>query len=112
MDCLDLRAEVAVVMVGEVVPWLEEVVVDRPNILLNRKKMSSTGSMFMARGEECLEGLVGVGGGEFKGGEVDLGVVNNLLGDIPKDVIGESGGEVIEVVGGLIWLLVGGDRFY
>nr|GEY17915.1 hypothetical protein [Tanacetum cinerariifolium] len=32
------------------------------------EKMSSTGSKFMVRDEECLEGCVGARGGEFNGG--------------------------------------------
>ncbi|GKC73224.1 hypothetical protein Tco_1119107, partial [Tanacetum coccineum] len=43
---------------------------------------------------------IGAGGGKVKGGEVDLGVVNSLLGEIPKDVMRESGGETLRVDGG------------
>ncbi|GKB18024.1 hypothetical protein Tco_0851947 [Tanacetum coccineum] len=57
-------------------------------------KKSLMGSKFMANGEECLDGWVGVGGGEVKGGGVDFGVSRTLLGEIPGEIIGESGGEV------------------
>ncbi|GKF99508.1 hypothetical protein Tco_0301199, partial [Tanacetum coccineum] len=43
------------------------------------------------------------GGGEVKGGGVDLGVINSLLGEILGDVMGERGGETIWVEGGAIW---------
>ncbi|GJX32643.1 hypothetical protein Tco_0242498 [Tanacetum coccineum] len=67
------------------------------------EKISSTGSKFMANGEDCLDGCDGAGGGEVKGGRVDLGVVNSLLGEIPEDVMGESGGDTIRVNGGAIY---------
>ncbi|GJW87727.1 hypothetical protein Tco_0163067 [Tanacetum coccineum] len=37
------------------------------------------GGGLMARGDVSLDGWVGVGGGEVKGGGVDLGVVNKSL---------------------------------
>nr|GEV48908.1 hypothetical protein [Tanacetum cinerariifolium] len=43
------------------------------------------------------------GGGEVKGSGVDLGVVNSLLGEIPGVVMGERGGDTIEVDGGVVW---------
>nr|GFA30647.1 hypothetical protein [Tanacetum cinerariifolium] len=43
------------------------------------------------------------GGGEVKGGRVDLGVVNSLLGEIPRDVMREKGGDTIRVDGGAVW---------
>nr|GEZ77907.1 hypothetical protein [Tanacetum cinerariifolium] len=55
------------------------------------------GSKFMASGEECLDGWVGVGGGEVKGGCVVFGVSMILLGVIPRDIMGESGGEAFIV---------------
>ncbi|GKG33895.1 hypothetical protein Tco_0434054 [Tanacetum coccineum] len=55
--------------------------------------MSSTGSMFMVNGEDCLEGWVGAGGGEVKGGGVVLGVVKSSLGEKPGGAIGVVGGE-------------------
>nr|GEZ19137.1 reverse transcriptase domain-containing protein [Tanacetum cinerariifolium] len=61
------------------------------------KKISSTGSKFMANGEDYLDGCDG------EGGEVNLGVVNSLLGKIPEDVIGERGGDTIGVDGGAVW---------
>nr|GEW75809.1 hypothetical protein [Tanacetum cinerariifolium] len=69
---------------------------------------SLMGSMLMAKGEECLDGWVGAGGGEVKGGGVDFGVI--LLGEIPRESTGESGGEEFEVEGGAVWWSVGGDR--
>nr|GEU80839.1 leucine-rich repeat protein [Tanacetum cinerariifolium] len=52
---------------------------------------SSVGSKFMASGEECLDGWVGAGEGEVKGGGVVFGVSRILLDVIPGDIIGESG---------------------
>ncbi|GKB88087.1 hypothetical protein Tco_0960359, partial [Tanacetum coccineum] len=51
------------------------------------KKISSTGSKLMVRGEECLEGCVGAGRDDF-------GVSKSLFSDIPEVVIGESGREL------------------
>ncbi|GJS13422.1 hypothetical protein Tco_0407894 [Tanacetum coccineum] len=67
------------------------------------ENMSSTGSKFMVRCEECLEGCVGADGGEVKGGRDDFRVIKSLLGEIPGVVIGESGGETFGVDGGAIW---------
>nr|GEZ27494.1 hypothetical protein [Tanacetum cinerariifolium] len=44
----------------------------------------------MASGEECLDGWVGAGGGEVKGGGVVFRVSRTLLGEIPRDIMGES----------------------
>ncbi|GJS55002.1 hypothetical protein Tco_0628364 [Tanacetum coccineum] len=43
---------------------------------------------------------VGAGGGEVKGGGVDFGVSRTLLGEIPGDIMGESGSETFGVDGG------------
>nr|GEY97519.1 hypothetical protein [Tanacetum cinerariifolium]GFA74992.1 hypothetical protein [Tanacetum cinerariifolium] len=59
---------------------------------------SSMGSMSIAKGEECLDGWVGAGRGEVKGGGVDLGVTNSLLGETPE----ESGAEEFRVDGGTV----------
>ncbi|GKG27587.1 hypothetical protein Tco_0405914, partial [Tanacetum coccineum] len=67
------------------------------------EKISSTGSRFMANGEDCLYVCDGAGGGEVKGGRVDLGVVNSLLGEIFGDVVGERGRDIIRVDGGAVW---------
>ncbi|GKB48265.1 hypothetical protein Tco_0899018 [Tanacetum coccineum] len=67
------------------------------------EKMSSTGSKFMVRGEECLEGYVGAGGGEVSGGGDDFGVSKSFLGEIPGVAIGESGGATFRVDGGALW---------
>ncbi|GKB79299.1 hypothetical protein Tco_0946194 [Tanacetum coccineum] len=61
---------------------------------------SSVGSKFMASGEECLDGWVRAGGGEVKRGGVVFGVSRILLGEIPKNIMGESGGEAFGVDGG------------
>nr|GEV70370.1 hypothetical protein [Tanacetum cinerariifolium] len=56
------------------------------------EKISSTGSNLMVKGDECLEGCVGAGGGEVRGGGDDFGVRKSLLGEILGVVIGEGGG--------------------
>ncbi|GKG45627.1 hypothetical protein Tco_0498073, partial [Tanacetum coccineum] len=43
-------------------------------------------------------GCDGVGGGEFNGGGVVLGVFNSLLSEIPDEVMGERGGDTIGVM--------------
>ncbi|GJT71463.1 hypothetical protein Tco_1030749 [Tanacetum coccineum] len=43
--------------------------------------------------EDCLEGWVGAGGGEVKGGGVVLGVVKSLLSEKPGGATGFVGGE-------------------
>ncbi|GJW54993.1 hypothetical protein Tco_0099078 [Tanacetum coccineum] len=57
--------------------------------------------------EKEVEGLLGVkeslrraGGGEVKGGGVDFGASRTLLGEIPRDIMGESDGEAFGVDGG------------
>ncbi|GJS19354.1 hypothetical protein Tco_0447986 [Tanacetum coccineum] len=57
------------------------------------KKISSMGSKFMIKGEECLEGCVCASGKEVKGGGDDFRVSKSLLGEIPGVVIGKSSGE-------------------
>nr|GEU33268.1 hypothetical protein [Tanacetum cinerariifolium] len=59
---------------------------------------SSMGSMFIAKGEECLDGSAGASGGEVKGGGVDFGVTKSLLGEIPR----KSGGQGFRVDGGAV----------
>nr|GEU31137.1 hypothetical protein [Tanacetum cinerariifolium] len=44
------------------------------------------------RGEECLEGCVGVGRGEVNGGGDNFGVSKKILGEIPGVAIEESAG--------------------
>ncbi|GKD27758.1 hypothetical protein Tco_1233972, partial [Tanacetum coccineum] len=58
--------------------------------------------VFTASGEECLDGWVGADGGEVKGGGVDFEVSKILLGEIPGEIIRESGGEVFWVDGGAV----------
>ncbi|GJZ20583.1 hypothetical protein Tco_0557173 [Tanacetum coccineum] len=67
------------------------------------EKMSSTGSKFMVRGEECLESCVGAGRVEVNRGGDDFGVSKSLLGEILGVVIGESGGETFRDDGGAVW---------
>ncbi|GJU27264.1 hypothetical protein Tco_1165885 [Tanacetum coccineum] len=63
---------------------------------------SSMGSMLMAKGEQCLDGWVRASGGEVKGGGVDFRVTKSLLGEIPRENTGESGGEEFGVDGGAV----------
>ncbi|GJT66073.1 hypothetical protein Tco_1017553 [Tanacetum coccineum] len=72
-------------MVGSKDPWFRGV-----------ENKSSVGYKFMASGEECLDGWVRAGRGEVKGGGVVFRVSRILLGVIPGDIIGESGGESID----------------
>ncbi|GKD79559.1 hypothetical protein Tco_1342180 [Tanacetum coccineum] len=58
------------------------------------------GSKLMASGEECLDGWVGAGGGEVKGGGVVFGVSRIEFGMVPEDNMGESGGEAFRLDGG------------
>nr|GEW10348.1 hypothetical protein [Tanacetum cinerariifolium] len=67
------------------------------------EKISSTGSKIMANKEHCLDGCDGAGGGEIKGGRVNIGVVNSLLGEILGDVIGETSRDIIRVDEGAVW---------
>ncbi|GKB93304.1 hypothetical protein Tco_0979441 [Tanacetum coccineum] len=90
------KLETMVAMVGEEVPYSEEGEVG------GVENKSSIGLMLMAKGEECLDGWVGPGGGEVKGGGVDFGVTKRLLGDIPGENTGESGGEEFRVDGGAV----------
>ncbi|GJR92581.1 hypothetical protein Tco_0264755 [Tanacetum coccineum] len=66
------------------------------------EKISSTGSKFMVRGEECLEGCVGAGGGEVNRGGDYFRVSKSLLGEIPGVAIGKISGETFGVDGGAI----------
>ncbi|GJT02277.1 retrovirus-related pol polyprotein from transposon TNT 1-94 [Tanacetum coccineum] len=111
-EVMVVRVEVVAAMVEEVVPWLKEVEVDFPSVRLIQtkvkvggvEKMSSTGSKFIVKGEECLDGCVGADGGEVNRGGDDFGVSKSLLGEIPSVVIGESGGETIRDDGGVVCL--------
>ncbi|GJY12178.1 hypothetical protein Tco_0381487 [Tanacetum coccineum] len=60
------------------------------------EKISSTGSRFMVRGDECLEGCVGADRDNF-------GMSKSLVGEILGVVIGESGGEIFRDDAGAIW---------
>ncbi|GJW44714.1 hypothetical protein Tco_0073513 [Tanacetum coccineum] len=55
------------------------------------------GGRSSTNGEECLDGWVGAGGGEVKGGGVDFGVSSTLLGEIPGVIMGDSGDEAFGV---------------
>nr|GEY92534.1 hypothetical protein [Tanacetum cinerariifolium] len=52
------------------------------------KNKSSMGPMLIAKGEECLDGWVGAGGGEVKGGGVDFEVTKIFLGDHKEGISG------------------------
>ncbi|GKE65437.1 hypothetical protein Tco_1519598, partial [Tanacetum coccineum] len=67
------------------------------------EKISSTGSKFMVRCEECLEGCVGASIGEVNRGGDDFGVSKSLLGEIPEVEIGDSGGETFGDDEGAVW---------
>ncbi|GKE74812.1 hypothetical protein Tco_1536853 [Tanacetum coccineum] len=64
------------------------------------EKISSTGSKFMANGEDCLDGCDGASGGEVKGGGVDFGVLKGSPGEILGETMGERGGDMIGLGGG------------
>nr|GEW74337.1 hypothetical protein [Tanacetum cinerariifolium] len=76
--------EILVAMVEEEVPYLEEVE--------GVENKSLMGSMLIAKDKECLDGWVRVGGGEVKGGGVDLGVTKSFLGETPRETGGEEVG--------------------
>ncbi|GKB40385.1 reverse transcriptase domain-containing protein [Tanacetum coccineum] len=61
------------------------------------------GGLVVLGGEECLEGYVGVGGGEVSGGGDDFEVSKSLHGEIFRVVIGEGGGETFGDDGGPVW---------
>ncbi|GKE11129.1 hypothetical protein Tco_1414680 [Tanacetum coccineum] len=84
------KLEIMVAMVEEEDPYLEEEEVG------GVENKSSMGSMLIAKGEECLDGWVGAGGGEVKGCGVDFGVTKSLL----CEILGESGGEEFVIVDG------------
>ncbi|GJZ28620.1 hypothetical protein Tco_0573267 [Tanacetum coccineum] len=71
-------------MVGEEVPWPKEAVVDWSSVQLIRTTVEEEEDWWFL---------------EVNRGGVDLGVVNSLLGEIPRDVTGESGGETFGVDG-------------
>nr|GEX67866.1 hypothetical protein [Tanacetum cinerariifolium] len=62
------------------------------------EKMSSTGSKFMVRGEECLEGCVCAGRGEVNRSGDDFEVIKSLIGEIAEVAIKESGGRHLELM--------------
>nr|GEV00026.1 DNA-directed DNA polymerase [Tanacetum cinerariifolium] len=62
------------------------------------EKISSMGFKLMVRGDECLEGYVGVDRGEVSRGGDDFRVSKSLLGDIPEVVISKGGGEHLEMM--------------
>ncbi|GJS69008.1 hypothetical protein Tco_0701849 [Tanacetum coccineum] len=90
------KAKVVVEMVGEEVPWPEEAVVDWPSVQLIRTTVKDEEDWWFL--EVDLQGSQR-SGEEVNRGGVDLGVVNSLLGEIPRDVTGESGGETFGVDG-------------
>ncbi|GJV14759.1 hypothetical protein Tco_1360082 [Tanacetum coccineum] len=97
------KVEVGLIILEEDEKKLEIVVAMRVEESLGEvrgvENKSSMGSMLMAKGEECLDGWVGAGRGEVKGGGVNFGVTKSLLGEIPMENTGESGGEELGVDG-------------
>ncbi|GJU98721.1 reverse transcriptase domain-containing protein [Tanacetum coccineum] len=80
----------------------------RGGYMARRGGRSSRGgikNVFVASGEEYLEGCIGAGGDEVNGGGDDFGVSKSLLGEIPSVVIDESGGETFGDDRGAIWKL-------
>ncbi|GKB10448.1 hypothetical protein Tco_0844371 [Tanacetum coccineum] len=99
-DCLVLLAKVAGSLKEDLGEMLEVEVAMVEEEVGGVENKSLVGSKFMASGEECLDGWVGAGGGEVKGDGVVFGVSKILLGEIPEDIMGESGGEAFGVDGG------------
>ncbi|GJX45421.1 hypothetical protein Tco_0262097 [Tanacetum coccineum] len=60
------------------------------------------GGGFVVLGGRSVWMGVRAGGGEVKCGGVDFGVSRILLGEIPGEIIGESGGEVFGVDRGAV----------
>ncbi|GKB11862.1 hypothetical protein Tco_0845785, partial [Tanacetum coccineum] len=52
----------------------------------------------------------GAKGGEVKGGEIDFRVSKSLLGEIPKVIISEGGGELFGDDGGAVWKRISDKR--
>ncbi|GJY94751.1 hypothetical protein Tco_0511112 [Tanacetum coccineum] len=59
---------------------------------------------------DSKKGLVGAEGGEVKGGEIDFRVSKSLLGEIPKVIISEGGGELFGDDGGAVWKRISDKR--
>ncbi|GKC24284.1 uncharacterized mitochondrial protein-like protein [Tanacetum coccineum] len=91
-DCWALMAEVARSLKKDFRGKLEVEAAMVEEKVGGVENKSLVGSKFMASGEECLDGWVGAGRGEVKGGGVVFRVSNILLSVIPEDVMGESGG--------------------
>ncbi|GJS04137.1 hypothetical protein Tco_0320645 [Tanacetum coccineum] len=92
-----------VVMVGEEVPLPKEAMIDWPSVQLIRMTVEEEEDWWFLevdllgnrkRDEEI---------GEVKEGRVNFGVVKSLLGKIPEEVMGDSGGETFGVDGGAVW---------
>nr|GEX68508.1 hypothetical protein [Tanacetum cinerariifolium] len=96
MDCLVLKVEVVVAIVREVVLWPEEAMVDWPNVRYIRIKVEVEEDRWFFGVD--LQGKV-------KRGGVNFGVVNSLLGEIPREVMGERerGEETSGIDGGSVW---------
>ncbi|GJW93474.1 hypothetical protein Tco_0173146 [Tanacetum coccineum] len=65
--------------------------------------MSSTGSMLIANGDDCLDGYMGARGGKVNKRGVVLGVFKSSLGENSGGAIGVIRGELSGVDGGAIW---------
>ncbi|GJS33117.1 hypothetical protein Tco_0531499 [Tanacetum coccineum] len=83
------KLEVEAIMVEEKVPYVGGV-----------ENKSLVGSKLMTSGEECLDAWVGAGGRDVKVGGVVFEVSRFLLGVIPGDITGESGGKAFGLDGG------------
>ncbi|GJT48233.1 hypothetical protein Tco_0974390 [Tanacetum coccineum] len=98
-----VMVEVVAAMVGEEVPWPEEAVVDWPSVQLIPTMVEVEEDWWSLEVDlRESQRVLGAGGGEVKGGGVDLGVVDSFLGEIPRDVMGESSGETFGVDGGTV----------
>ncbi|GJZ54716.1 hypothetical protein Tco_0609601 [Tanacetum coccineum] len=96
----------AEVMVVEVVPWWEEAVVDLPSVRWYQMKVEEVADWRSLEASLRENQRIDEVSGEVKGGGVDLAVINSLLGEIPKDVMGERGRDIIEVEFGVkMWYL-------
>ncbi|GJT11754.1 retrotransposon protein, putative, ty3-gypsy subclass [Tanacetum coccineum] len=89
-------------VVGEDIEAIENVIEDKPHFF-TKVVDNDLSALTMLTKHFMSEHREGVVGSEEKEGGVDLGVVNSLLGEIPGDVMGESGGETFGVDGETIW---------
>ncbi|GJT82043.1 hypothetical protein Tco_1056385 [Tanacetum coccineum] len=110
----EIPEDVIVIDVGEDIKAIENEeefhcrkrVIDWPSVQLSRcVEEERMGGSWRRKDFEMVDGT---GRGEVKEGRVNFGVVKSLLGKIPEEVMGDSGGETFGVDGGAVWLnLVG-----